>query len=756
MAITATYQATLLTRQYDKTANASTKYAAQDYAYEGENLVGIFSFGGMDLAGCVISSVSLTVTAASAGLGSWYTKTAYLHKANYQNATQSGVTGLQYVGDSLGTIQSPFNNNTVTLDFSGELLTDVSQYLSAGNNTFSLYNSDPHPDLPGRQYSESYFRWTDVSITVEYEEGASKPTTSASTVALGSAVTINTNRASANQTHTLKYAFGNATGTIATTVGASASWTPPASLASQIPNAASGVCTIICETYYNGTLSGTETCQITLTVPDTAAFRPTISSITHTDSVTLPSGITGYIQSVSKPKVTVTASGAYGSTIASYRSTLDGLTYTSTTFTASKALSSSGSTAVTVTVTDSRGRTATDLESITVKAYKKPAITAFSVERCNDDGSAAQLDGNHVRINASGSVSSLDNQNTISCQLYYRANGASSWTAGDSITASGYSIDQTNLLLSQVFDPLQSYDIKMVLTDAFGSAEMLAGIGTKTVIMDFKADGTGIAFGKVAETSNVAEFGWPLKLSSPLGVDQGGTGADSKDGAASALGFLKNTTDTMTGDLTLTVPEYLSALYMRPTRGNAAGTYGRLNAHTTGYAGLYIYDDDSTDNCRALWVNTATNQASLNQALQLRSIVNGTGTTYDVYHSGRTSGIPVKKGGTGATSAAAARKNLGTNNAANITTGTLDMDRLPFKIAHGQTTITGAKWTTVTFESGLFTATPTVVVSYANNAATSGIAPLKTQNESATGFEVCMAASSGSGDRTVNWIAIGT
>lgn len=55
----------------------------------------------------------------------------------------------------------------------------------------------------------------------------------------------------------------------------------------------------------------------------------------------------------------------------------------------------------------------------------------------------------------------------------------------------------------------------------------------------------------------------------------------------------------------------------------------------------------------------------------------------------------------------------------------------------------------------LFTAAPTIVVSYADNAATSGIAPLKTRSETAAGFEVCMAASSGSGDRKVNWIAVG-
>ena len=67
---------------------------------------------------------------------------------------------------------------------------------------------------------------------------------------MGSAGTISISRASSSFTHTLTYAFGNATGTIATkTTSTSVSWTPPTSLASQIPNSTSGTCTLTCYTY---------------------------------------------------------------------------------------------------------------------------------------------------------------------------------------------------------------------------------------------------------------------------------------------------------------------------------------------------------------------------------------------------------------------------------------------------------------------------------------------------------------------------
>jgi len=54
-----------------------------------------------------------------------------------------------------------------------------------------------------------------VIITITYEEPVSQPTVSSSSVNLGSAVTIYTNRQSTATTHTLLYSFGSASGTIA-------------------------------------------------------------------------------------------------------------------------------------------------------------------------------------------------------------------------------------------------------------------------------------------------------------------------------------------------------------------------------------------------------------------------------------------------------------------------------------------------------------------------------------------------------------
>ena len=60
----------------------------------------------------------------------------------------------------------------------------------------------PLPQEASRQHSAS------IVVSVTYEEGVSSPSTSASSVALGSSVTINTNRLSSSATHTLTYTFG--------------------------------------------------------------------------------------------------------------------------------------------------------------------------------------------------------------------------------------------------------------------------------------------------------------------------------------------------------------------------------------------------------------------------------------------------------------------------------------------------------------------------------------------------------------------
>ena len=81
---------------------------------------------------------------------------------------------------------------------------------------------------------------------------------------------------------------------------------------------------------------------------------------------------------------------------------------------------------------------------------------------------------------------------------------------------------------------------------------------------------------------------------------------------------------------------------------------------------------------------------------------------------------------------------------------------LPYIVAFGTVTVSGESWRSVSLTAYGFASAPTVIVSYADDAAETGIAPLVTRGESASGFSVRMASSSGdTTTRTVNWIAIG-
>lgn len=575
MATTVSYSASMRTRKTNSASNAKSSAASQEYYENTYNYVGIVHFAGMALSGKVITGISLRVVAAQAGYGTGHTKTVYVRKSNYQSASQSGITGLGYCGNALGTFTGAFYGNTTNYTISGDLLNNLAAYIAAGNNTICLYN--PSPVKSSQGYSTNYLQWSECTITVTYEEAASKPSLSKTSFDMGTAVTIYTNRQSSIATHTIRYSFFSANGTIATGVTTSCTWTPPVSLAAQIPNATSGWGTILCDTYVNGSLVSTNTCAFQLTVP--ASIAPSISNVALSEATAgIADRFGGYVRTRSKLAVSIVAAGNQGSSISAYRTSIDGVTYAGASFT-TNALNTAGDLTMTVTVTDSRGRTASTTRTVTVLDYSPPSLSQFSAERCNDDGSAPQTDGTKVRISAKASGSSVGGKNTLACTVYYKLSNAESWISAVTLTPSNYVIVATNRLLSPTFDALSSYDIKIRVQDVFYYIEQMVSIGTKQVMMDFYKDGSGIAFGKVAENAGKVEFGWPLLLSEPLGVDQGGTGAETASSACTKLGAVKKAGDTMTGNLGISGYLYPS-LYLLPTY-NSTTNRTVLKDHTS-------------------------------------------------------------------------------------------------------------------------------------------------------------------------------
>ena len=349
---------------------------------------------------------------------------------------------------------------------------------------------------------------TTTSSTVALYTIPRKSSVSMNAATMGSSTTISISRASSSFTHTLTYAFGSATGTITTkTTATSVSWTPSLSLANQVPNSTSGTVTITCQTYNGTTLIGSTTCTATLSVP--SSVKPSFTSLTASRvDGSVPSSWGIYVQGKSKATVSISgATGSYGSTISAYSITGGGYSSTSSSFTTGF-LTTSGTITFTGKVMDSRGRwSAEQTVSISVVTYSPPAASGYSVQRCNSSGTVT-ANGTYGKGLVTFVYSSCSSKNTVTTKTYYKKSSASSYTDASKTFSSGTSFVFGGGNLSVDY----TYDIKFEITDAFGTVPVILTLSTASVLMDFKAGGTGIGIGKVAETDNLFDCAFNAKF----------------------------------------------------------------------------------------------------------------------------------------------------------------------------------------------------------------------------------------------------
>ena len=337
---------------------------------------------------------------------------------------------------------------------------------------------------------------------------ATTPKLSTTSEYMGESITITLDRASSSFTHDLAYSFAGASYvSIATGVGSSKAWEIP-DLASKIPKATSGTLTIRCITKNGSTSIGTKTVTMTIKVPTDVI--PTISSVAVTETVSgLAAQFGAFVQNKSKVKVTITAAGAKGSTISSYSTTLQGKTYTGSSWT-SGVLTSSGSLSLTTTVKDSRGRSAKKTTTISVTAYSKPSISRFKAARGDSLGAAAD-DGIYALLTYSYEVASVGGKNTASMNVQWKKTTDSSYNSTPCLTGSALSAATTSKVNSPTFSLDSQYDLLMTVTDWFGEqATYSAVLRSEAVIMDLMADGTAVSFGKVSGLSKFMETAWSL------------------------------------------------------------------------------------------------------------------------------------------------------------------------------------------------------------------------------------------------------
>lgn len=507
---------------YDSKWGWKSEGTASQGQWDGTGVrTGVLYFPGLAaLKGKIINSVKLTATTGQTGYGTATTKTVYIYNSASQGGIKTSLNAGHRTGNALGSCKAPMWDNTKTFD-----VAFMAASIAAGYDTYCIYNGSSYTD---------YLKWTAVTLEVDWQEPATQPSLSAATVEMGKSVTINTPAVNSAYRHTLRYAFGSASGTIATGIASSVSWTPPVSLANQIPSATAGSGTIYCDTYSGSTLLGTKSVSITLTVPGSVVpSAGTLSAALAEDT----SGTGLYVKGMGKAKLTLSgASGAHGSSITSYTITGGGWSATNGALTTGT-LASAGNITFTATVTDSRGRKASTTRAINIIDYTKPGVAVCDVYRCDADGNRKKA-GTYFAVEINASYSAITG-NTLSITARYKKQSESSYGTAANVTNNGKTVIGGGNIGAST-----TYDVLVTVADKYNSLPIQRTLSTKSVLQSFKRS-AGAAIGKVAELANWLDVAWNTRIRGNLQVDgtistiipitSGGTGATSRGSALNNL-----------------------------------------------------------------------------------------------------------------------------------------------------------------------------------------------------------------------------
>ena len=446
--------------------------------------------------------------------------------SGYYNTVRERYVTVYGTTKSASDAQLTYNGTT---PFSG---TTVIKHDTSGKGSFSASCGGAF------EYGGSYNSTGSGSWTLPTIPRTTSPTYSATSVEMGKSITITLNPATSSFKHKVAYSFGSLTEqTSGVSIGSNFSaagnvtvtFTPPTSLGSQIPTATSGVCKVTCSTYTSaGALVGSVTTNVTLTIP---SYTPTVTGITLTGNSLLSST---YVQGKSTVTVAATVGTSYGATTKSITTVIDGKTYSGLPFTTS-ALSNGSKTAA-ITFVDTRDKSVTVTSSaITVYEYSLPNITDFTLAR--------QSDGTTVIATVKGTIASVNSKNAKTIKV--TLNGVT-----NTITSSSYTISATTTFTSISTD--KTFAAKATFTDSYVSVERESTVPTVAVTMDFLSDGKGVAFGKVAETTDLLDVAWSQRVRKNLTVDGSlSTSGALSVGSLTASGALSSATLTTSGNATV-------------------------------------------------------------------------------------------------------------------------------------------------------------------------------------------------------------
>ena len=329
---------------------------------------------------------------------------------------------------------------------------------------------------------------------------------------LGSALKVEIDRKSASFADKLYYKVGSKSEEQITAYdgGLTYNWTPPVSLATNAPNSTKLTVTLITKTYNGSTYVGRSECVVELSIPTSVA--PTLS-VALSDPTKVSATYGGYVQLRSKIKVELTAAGSYGSTIKSYSIKVGNFYAATTSIGTTDYLPSSGDVDVVCSVTDSRGRTTTTTQPVTVLPYSKPTILAISASRCNQDGSANRS-GAYGKVTFSAAITQLSG-NTAAYKVQYLAHGAERWTDAGSVENGNY--NPANVSVVFAADTDTRYAVRVVATDKFESVEStIRDLPAAFILMDLAKSKKSIGVGRECDKNNTFQVGLYSHFEKPV------------------------------------------------------------------------------------------------------------------------------------------------------------------------------------------------------------------------------------------------